>query len=81
VDVLDLLHPGDARRGGSGISLSMRDITWIVGTGRWEAVCSYEFERRGGPAGGDATARGHATDVLKVIYGNWQLVYRHESLL
>jgi hypothetical protein len=49
---------------------------WIIGTGRWEAVASYEFEIRG--AWGYHTT-GRATDVLKVIDGNWQLIYRHES--
>ncbi|WP_433060273.1 SET domain-containing protein-lysine N-methyltransferase [Dactylosporangium sp. CS-033363] len=43
----------------------VHDAEWIVGTGRWEALCS-------------ATSGGrHVTMLLKVIAGNWQLVYQH----
>ena len=39
---------------------------WRIGTGRWEALCS-------------ATLPGsrHLTMLLKVITGNWQIVYLH----
>ncbi|MET7872924.1 SET domain-containing protein-lysine N-methyltransferase [Streptomyces cyaneofuscatus] len=49
--------------------VSLSDAEWIVGTGRWEALCSAEAE----------TARGrrHQTMLLKVIAGNWQIVYHH----
>jgi hypothetical protein len=50
-----------------GHHLEVRDPTWMVGTGRWEAVCSYDW------------AAGHVTDVLEVVDGNWQLVFRHAS--
>ncbi|MEU4689457.1 SET domain-containing protein [Actinoplanes sp. NPDC023714] len=41
-------------------------VEWLVGTGRWEALCSATL-----PGGR------HATLLLKVIEGNWQLVYQH----
>lgn len=49
--------------------VSLSDAEWSVGTGRWEALCSAEAE----------TARGrrHQTMLLKVIAGNWQIVYHH----
>ena len=64
--------PGHVDRGGIiaatlGPPLAAGDPTWIVGTGRWEAVCSYDW------------GAGHVTDVLKVVDGNWQLVLRHAS--
>jgi len=66
------------RDGAESGRLVVRDPRWIIGTGRWEAVCSYECETHGaGSSAGRST--GYATDVLKVIDGNWQLVYRHES--
>ena len=43
-------------------------VEWLIGTGRWEAVCS---------AGTDAADATHLTMLLKVIAGNWQLVYQH----
>jgi hypothetical protein len=52
--------------------LPVRDPKWIIATGRWEAVCSYDTEVR-------LDSAGHVTDVLRVIDGNWQLIYRHES--
>ncbi len=58
--------------------LSIRQPCWIIGTGRWEAVCSYDFEIRDHLAP-DARSSGHVTDVLKVIDGNWQIIYGHES--
>ncbi|WP_433219131.1 SET domain-containing protein-lysine N-methyltransferase [Dactylosporangium sp. CS-047395] len=43
----------------------VHDPAWLVGTGRWEALCS-------------ATSGGrHVTMLLKVVAGNWQLVYQH----
>jgi hypothetical protein len=59
-----------------GLRLEVGHPHWIIGTGRWDAVASYDYEIRA--AGGSHTT-GRATDVLKVIDGNWQLVYRHES--
>jgi hypothetical protein len=50
-----------------GHHFEVRDPRWIVGTGRWEAVCAYDW------------AAGHGTDVLRVVDGNWQIVYRHAS--
>jgi hypothetical protein len=50
-----------------GHRVEVRDPTWIIATGRWEAVCSYDW------------GAGHVTDVLEVVDGNWQLVLRHAS--
>ena len=52
------------------------DPHWIVGTGRWEAVVAYDFDIRGASR---SRTSGHVTDVLKVIDGNWQVIYRHQS--
>ena len=52
--------------------LTVRNPRWIIGTGRWEAVCSYDCDVQFDSAG-------HVTDVLKVVDGNWQIIYRHES--
>jgi hypothetical protein len=47
----------------------LHDVEWLVGTGRWEAICS---------AGtGSDPHRQHLTMLLKVVLGNWQLVYQH----
>lgn len=51
---------------GRGV-LQLTDIDWIVGTGRWEALCS---ARSGG-------VDEHVTMLLKVLAGNWQLIYLH----
>jgi Domain of unknown function (DUF4440) len=59
--------------------LFIRQPRWIIGTGRWEAVGSYDLEIRDHLAP-DARSSGHVTDVLKVIDGNWQIIYRHESV-
>jgi uncharacterized protein len=59
--------------------LFIRQPRWIIATGRWEAVCSYDFEIRG-DSPSDAQSIGHVTDVLKVIDGNWQIIYRHKSI-
>jgi hypothetical protein len=45
----------------------LTDVEWLIGTGRWEAVCS-------GRDSGE-----HVTMLLKVIRGNWQMVYRHRG--
>jgi hypothetical protein len=44
----------------------LSDVEWRIGTGRWEALCS-------------ATLPGarHLTMLLKVITGNWQIIYLH----
>jgi hypothetical protein len=49
--------------------VSLSEVEWFVGTGRWEALCSAEAE----------TARGrrHHTILLKTIASNWQIVYHH----
>jgi hypothetical protein len=52
--------------------LTVRNPKWIIGTGRWEAVCSYDCDT-------PFHSGGHVTDVLKVVDGNWQIIYRHES--
>jgi hypothetical protein len=64
---------------GAARRLFTRQPRWIIATGRWEAVCSYDFET-GGDLPSDAPSTGHVTDVLKVIDGNWQIIYRHESI-
>jgi SET domain len=43
-------------------------VEWLVGTGRWEAVCSAVTIREP-PL--------HLTMLLKAVQGNWQLVYLH----
>jgi len=48
---------------------SVCGVEWMVGTGRWEALCSVQVD-----AGG---VRRHRTMLLKVIAGNWQIVYQH----
>jgi hypothetical protein len=79
---LGALVDGDAVRWMSGQACRGRDAVvdallestrstvstaeWLIGTGRWEALCSAE------------TADGrHLTMVLKVVAGNWQIVYQH----
>ncbi|GIF02468.1 SET domain-containing protein-lysine N-methyltransferase [Actinoplanes siamensis] len=49
--------------------VSLSQVEWLVGTGRWEALCSAEAE----------TVRGrrHQSMLLKVVAGNWQIVYHH----
>ncbi|GIH16718.1 SET domain-containing protein-lysine N-methyltransferase [Rugosimonospora africana] len=48
---------------------SLSEAEWLVGTGRWEALCSAE-------AVTDSGLR-HHTMLLKVVAGNWQIVYHH----
>ena len=44
-------------------------VEWFVGTGRWVAVCSAEADID--------DRRQHVTIVVKVVLGNWQVVYQH----
>jgi uncharacterized protein len=44
-------------------------VEWLVGTGRWEAVGSASTQI--------GERRQHLTMLVKVILGNWQLVYQH----
>ena len=78
---LGALVAGDAIRWVSGRALRGRDavvtalldsppnslsgVEWLVGTGRWEALCS------------GTDGRQHLTMLLKIITGNWQIVYQH----
>jgi len=55
-------------------ALTISSPEWIMGTERWEAVCSCELTQT--LCGGEVTTA-RCTDMLKVIDGNWQLVYRH----
>jgi hypothetical protein len=45
------------------------DVEWLVGTGRWEALCAADTETCDGPL--------HLTMLLKVVAGNWQMIYQH----
>lgn len=47
----------------------LTNIEWLVGTGRWEALCSADAE--------DSAGGRHVSILLKVVAGNWQLVYLH----
>ena len=49
--------------------VSLSSVEWLVGTGRWEALCSAEAETAGG--------RRHLTLLLKIVAGNWQMLYQH----
>ena len=51
----------------SGDVLPLTDTHWMVGTGRWEALCSAR----------SGTADRHLTVLLKILAGNWQIVYVH----
>lgn len=74
--MLETLAAADA--GTDDLSMSVGEPHWIIATGRWEAVCLYDVEV-GALSAPEARSRGHVTDVLKVIDGNWQMMYRHES--
>jgi len=50
---------------------AIRNLEWQVGTGRWEAMCSAEL------VGNEFS--GHTSLFLKVLSGNWQLVYEHRG--
>ncbi len=78
---VDRLRIVEALRDGArdaAVRFTTRDPHWIVGTGRWEAISSYDYDLRV-QASSNTRGAGHVTDVLKVIDGNWQIVYRHES--
>jgi hypothetical protein len=47
------------------------DLEWHIGTGRWEALCVCEL------AGDDFQTR--ASVFLRVLAGNWQVVYEHRG--
>ena len=47
----------------------LNEVEWLIGTGRWEAICSAST--------GSDDHDPHITLLLKVIRGNWQLVYQH----
>ena len=49
--------------------VSLSSVEWLIGTGRWEALCSGDHDTAGG--------RQHLTMLLKVVAGNWQMVYQH----
>jgi hypothetical protein len=69
------LH-GRAHRGRDDVTAALAEsvspqlpaVEWLIGTGRWEAVCS---------AANEAADGAHLTMLLKVVAGNWQLVYQH----
>lgn len=46
----------------------LADVEWLVGTGRWEAVCSAVINR---------APIQHLTMLVMVLHGNWQLMYLH----
>lgn len=48
---------------------SLSQVEWIIGTGRWEALCSTRADTNQGVQ--------HLTVLLKVLAGNWQIVYQH----
>jgi hypothetical protein len=51
----------------AGTRPSLSEVEWLIGTGRWEALCA----AADGPR--------HVTILLKVVAGNWQLVYQHDG--
>lgn len=71
-----LWRHGQASRGRDAVvaalidsdQLSQPSVTWLVGTGRWEALGSVETAEED---------RHHLTILLKVVAGNWQLLYQH----
>jgi ketosteroid isomerase-like protein len=75
--MLETLAAADADT--DDLRVSVGEAHWIIATGRWEAVCSYNVSV-GTLSEPDARSRGHVTVVLKVIDGNWQIIYRHESI-
>ena len=44
-------------------------VEWLLGTGRWDATCSAQIE-----TSDDSL---HLTMTLKIIEGNWQIIYHH----
>ena len=78
VERQQLIEEATSRAAAAGVTMTISDPKWLIGTGRWEAVCSYDCPPQ--PVGSSSPVRTrHATDVLRVIDGNWQFVYRHES--
>jgi hypothetical protein len=75
IDALRTTGPAPAE----GLPIAIRDVRWFIGTGRWEAVASYNVESRAEPGAPAPFSCGHVTDVLKLIEGNWQIIYRHLS--
>lgn len=53
----------------SGDRAASSSVEWLVGTGRREALCSAATET--------AEAVRHLTMLLKIVTGNWQMVYQH----
>jgi hypothetical protein len=51
----------------------------MIGTGRWDAVCSSEFGVQPVSAATEELVAGHLTAVFKIIDGNWQIIYQHAS--
>jgi hypothetical protein len=49
--------------------VSLSEVEWLIGTGRWEALGSAEATTGRGPR--------HQTMLVKVVAGNWQIVYHH----
>jgi hypothetical protein len=70
-------HSGVACRGRDAVVAELlavkfeplSQVQWLVGTGRWEAVCSADTV--------GAQAPRHLTMLLKVVQGNWQISYQH----
>jgi hypothetical protein len=50
---------------------SVGDLEWRVGTGRREALCSAELVCE--------NKRTHMSLFLRVLAGNWQVVYEHRG--
>ena len=64
---------GEAIRGRDAVVTALLDRPpgswskpeWLIGTGRWEALCSAQIDER------------HFTMLLKIVKGTWQIVYQH----
>jgi uncharacterized protein len=85
-DLRELIDPaavlwraGCAARGVEAVVAALTDgtelpelgsVEWLVGTGHWDAVCSAQTT---------AEDVAHITVALKVIAGNWQVIYEHEG--
>jgi hypothetical protein len=73
-----LWEHGRATRGAKHIALlaakpaqALVKPEWHVGTGRWEALCSAQVANE--------HSEGHASLFLRVLEGNWQVVYHHRG--
>lgn len=66
-----------ATGGAADVRVRVKDPQWIIGTGRWEAICSYDYDIV--RSSSSPLLAGHVTDVLKVIDGDWPIIYRHDS--